>query len=217
MFFVYGVFGVLLFVALAYAFYYGRVFAGGDAKLLMGLGGIFPFGSVMDYFVISGGFLILFFTIGVVYTLIYSIFLVAKNGKRFRKEFLREFGTRRRSLYLALIVGLIFEAVNYFFGVMYLGILLGFIVVLSFLFIYARSLEKSVMIKLRKPEGLTEGDWLEEDVKIGKRNIRRSVHGLSLREIAMLKKARKKVWIKDGIPFTPTFLVSLIVFALWFF
>jgi len=42
-FFVYGLLGVLLFTVLAYVLYYARVFGGGDAKLLMGIGGIWPY------------------------------------------------------------------------------------------------------------------------------------------------------------------------------
>ena len=45
MFFAYGLFGFFLFFILAYVFYYARIFAGGDAKLLMGLGAVLSLGD----------------------------------------------------------------------------------------------------------------------------------------------------------------------------
>ena len=53
MFFIYGIFGVMLFLVFGYLFYYGRVFGGGDAKLLIGLGGIWPYNKIGDYFFIG--------------------------------------------------------------------------------------------------------------------------------------------------------------------
>jgi Flp pilus assembly protein protease CpaA len=47
-FFLFGVFGVAAFWILGYVFYYGRVFAGGDVKLLRGIGGILPYKNLMD-------------------------------------------------------------------------------------------------------------------------------------------------------------------------
>ena len=61
------------------------------------------------------------------------------------------------------------------------------------------------------PKNLTEGDWLERDVKIGRSVIKRSVHGLSLEDIKRLRKAKKRVLIKEGIPFTPAFLAAFLI------
>ena len=79
---------------------------------------------------------------------------------------------------------------------------------LPFLSIFVVAVEKSCMIKLVSPDKLTEGDWLEKEVKIAGRRIKKSVHGLSIEEIGALRKARKKVWIKEGVPFTPAFLLA---------
>src|SRR3989344_385783 len=78
-FFVYGFFGVFIFAAFGYLFYYMGVFAGGDAKLLFGLGGILPYTSFGSYGLYGIGFFILLFSIGVLYTLIYSAFLIGRN------------------------------------------------------------------------------------------------------------------------------------------
>jgi len=42
-YFVYGAAGFAIFFVFANFFYYARIFAGGDAKLLMALGAVFPF------------------------------------------------------------------------------------------------------------------------------------------------------------------------------
>src|SRR3989338_7504633 len=60
MFLVYGLLGLGIFIGLAYAFYYARVFAGGDAKLLMGLGGVFAIGDSLISNLIFLGLFILF-------------------------------------------------------------------------------------------------------------------------------------------------------------
>ncbi|MCH7535750.1 MAG: prepilin peptidase [Bacteroidetes bacterium] len=58
-FFLFGLFGMALFFVLAFAFYYGKIFGGGDAKLLIGLGGILPYQTFFDYLYLL--ILILFF------------------------------------------------------------------------------------------------------------------------------------------------------------
>jgi len=70
--------------------------------------------------------------------------------------------------------------------------------------------------KISPPSKLTEGDWIEQNVKIGKTTIKKSVHGLSLKEIKLLKKYKKSILIKEGIPFTPAFLITLMIMALFF-
>ena len=49
-FFFFGLIGAMLFFIIANLFYYGKVFAGGDAKLLIGFGAVLPFESLSDFF-----------------------------------------------------------------------------------------------------------------------------------------------------------------------
>ena len=79
------------------------------------------------------------------------------------------------------------------------------------IFAFVRAVEKSCLIRLKKPSELTVGDWLMSDVHINGKTIKKTVHGLSESDIRKLKKMNKKVWIKDGVPFTPAFLVTLIL------
>ena len=73
------------------------------------------------------------------------------------------------------------------------------------------------MVKSVSAGKLTEGDWLYQDVKIGRRKIKPSWEGLSEKELKILRKYRGKIKIKQGIPFTPSFLFALIVLLLLIF
>ncbi|MBU2615578.1 MAG: hypothetical protein KKC19_00575 [Nanoarchaeota archaeon] len=61
---------------------------------------------------------------------------------------------------------------------------------------------------------LTEGDWLYKDVQIGKKVISAKWEGLSMDDIKKIRKNYKSVIIRQGIPFTPVFLISLLVLIL---
>jgi len=212
MFFVYGLVGFALFFAFANLFYYSGVFAGGDAKLLMGLGAVLPFSSLMDFAYVGLGFVMLLFFVGAIYSLIHSAFLVVGNYKKFASEFGKNFGTRKNWI-LASIFALVFVAFLYYiFGIDLLVMVFGvmFAIFVFLLLAYAKSLEVC-MIKLVSPSLLTEGDWLVRDVKLNGKVIKKTVHGLSLGDIVKLKKAGKKVLIKEGIPFTPAFLIAFVI------
>jgi len=215
MFFVYGVIGVLLFVALGYLFYYGRIFAGGDAKLLMGLGGIFPYQSFFDYFYFGVGFIFILFLAGAVWTLIYSLFLIRENMENFFVAFKKEFRSNIKLLYFSIFLVLILVILLFNYGFGYLLWLLLFLVLMPLIYIYVKAIEESCMIKLKNPRKLTVGDWLEKEVKVGNKVIKKSVHGLSEKDIKLLRKVKKKVWIKEGVPFTPAFLIALLMMVVF--
>jgi len=212
MFFVYGLIGVLLFVSLGYLFYYSKIFAGGDAKLLFGLGGIFPYSSFLDYVYYGFGFILFLFLGGIVYTLIYSGFLIKGNSKAFKESFRNQFREKKKYFLISL-----FGLLLIIFGLYDLNSLVGwisaiFVFILPLIFIYIHAIESSCMIKLTPPDKITEGDWLEKDVFIGSKVIKKSFHGLSFDEILLLRKSGKKILIKTGVPFAPSFLIALLVF-----
>ena len=66
---------------------------------------------------------------------------------------------------------------------------------------------------------VTEGDWLDKDIKIGSRIIKANWEGVSKKELRLIKKNNKKVMIKYGIPFTPSFLFGFVslLFLMWKF
>ncbi len=214
-FFWWGVFGFLVYYALAYAFYYGHVFAGGDAKLLMGFGALLPVGSLESLLLYGGLFIFLLFFLGALYSLVYSIFIVFKNPRMFKKSFLTVF-----KKYRFWLVPFFFGALVVYFTFPFVSLrLLGalFVLVLPGLLFYLQAVEQGCMIQTVQAGKLTEGDWLAQDVRIHGMNIRMSVHGLDAKEILILRKHHKSVLIKQGIPFVPVFLLTLLVMGLFFF
>ena len=206
-FFLFGFFGVIIFGIFAYAFYYSRVFAGGDAKLLIALGAVFPFEKPMDFIILPFIFIFLLFLSGSIYGLVYSLGIVSKNRRVFvfylRRNFRRYYFIFIATFILAVVINLFYSSViNFLFSLAVLAI--------PFLYVYLKSVDKC-MIKLISPFDLTEGDWLEQDLKVGNKTIRKSVHGLSLRDIELLKKYKRRVLIKEGIPFVPAFLISFVI------
>jgi Flp pilus assembly protein protease CpaA len=206
-FFIYGVLGFALMFVLSYVLYYGRAFAGGDAKLLMGYGVILPYVGYKSIWIFGIGFIFLVFFVGFIWSLLYSVYFINGNKRRFKKEWNENWKSYRLLVLLALIFflgGLVLGELG-----RYLGVLILF---LSLVWVYIKSLDGAMKVERRAGE-LREGDWIEENVKIGKRVIKTSVHGLSLKDIEILKKYGKgrKILIKEGIPFTPAFLGALIV------
>lgn len=209
-FFYQGLIGFGIFFLLGNLLYYGKVFAGGDAKLMIALGAIIPFSeSLFANLNLALLFLIFFLIAGALYGVVFSLYLGIKNKKEFKKEFLKQFNRNRRLSYLSLIFVAIFVALSFF------EIIILYIALLIFIFPYiyfaAKAIDESCMVKNVKPSVLTEGDWLYKDVKLSKGLIKAKWEGLSKKEIYLLKKRNKNVLIRQGIPFSPVFLISYIV------
>lgn len=207
-----GVIGLAAGFVLANLFYYARMFAGGDAKLLISLGAVLPLS--LDWSVnlkIGIWFLILFLFAGGIYGGIYSIFLALFQKKKFSKEFGKQFKKYKAMVLLVMGIAVIIGVSSSVIGiwlVLWLSILLFFAPVLL---IYAKAIEEVCMIKLVKPVNLTIGDWLVKDVKIGNKKVKPNWQGLSEKELVLIqKKVQKKVLIRYGIPFTPSFLIAFI-------
>ncbi|OGJ20409.1 hypothetical protein A3K73_00150 [Candidatus Pacearchaeota archaeon RBG_13_36_9] len=211
-YFLNGLIGFAIFFGLAYGFYYGRVFAGGDAKLLMALGAVLPFsGLFSDNLTIFLYFVILFLLCGSIYGLVYSFGLALKNRKAFAAEFVRQARKQKKIFITFLVLALVFSI---FVMVMEEFIFLLFslcVFLFPFLYCYAKAVEEVCLIKEKKARELTVGDWLYKPVKIGKKLIKPNWEGLSEEELRLLQRYRGKVLIKEGIPFTPSFLFAFLI------
>jgi len=215
-----GVIGLIGGILLGNFFYYARMFAGGDAKLMYGLGTILPLGLTWKTNLsLLIWFLALFLLAGGVYGLVYSIVLSLVNRKRFSKEFRKQFNKNKKAI--IMVIGLSLFVFILGFGI-YSSILvwLGVLLFISpILLVYAKAIEESCMIQKINVSKLTIGDWLAEDIKVGRKLIKANWEGLSENELKMLQKGYKgKVLVKCGIPFTPSFLIAFILLLVifWF-
>lgn len=220
-YFFYAVIALAIFFVVTNALYYGRVFGGGDAKLLMALAAVFataPVFAAKNYFLISEPFLLTFtiniFVLGFIYALIFSIIAAARNRKRFSVKFKKE-NQKLRIIKVCCWIASIFVLIAVFFSTMLFRALLLILFIILFispiLYSFIKAVEDSALIKKVKASQLAEGDWIIDSIKIKNKIIRPSVHGLSLKDIALIKKAHKSVTIKTGLPFVPIFLAALIV------
>ncbi len=213
-FFIFGLSGFGIFYLLAMGLYYGRVFAGGDAKLLMGFGVLMPAFDIRSLLLYSSGFLILLLSVGAVWSLVFSLYLVLQNKKGFADAFRKKWSRARYIVFLGAFAGAVLSIFSLYIPVYsrLLSFILGILLIgVPLLYVYLRALEQGCMIKLVHARELCEGDWLEKNVHIGNKTICKSVHGLSADEIKIIRRANKKVWIKEGIPFVPAFFFTLII------
>jgi Flp pilus assembly protein protease CpaA len=212
-FFYQGLLGFGIFFVLGNLFYYGKIFAGGDAKLMYALGAILPiYETVVEnvqFFLI---FFLLFFSSGAIYTLIISGGLAIKNFKKFRKEFIVQFKKNKKLFCLITCLGLVVMLLGFLDSFLFIfGIL---IFVTSYLYIFAKAVDESCMVKVVDTKNLVEGDWLYSDLKIGKKKVKAVWAGLNQKDIVAIKKYYQKIKVKQGIPFTPAFLISMIILFL---
>ena len=113
-FFLTGLFGVVVFFALAIVFYYGRIFAGGDAKLMMGLGTLLPAGNIYDMLILTALFVFVLFFIGAIYGVIYSFFLIKRN-KRFSEYYILRLKKNKMVLFAGVFFGILLLTVYRFY------------------------------------------------------------------------------------------------------
>lgn len=215
-FFFQGLIGLGIFFILGNLFYYCRMFAGGDAKLLFALGAILPFsGSFLINLKIFILFFILFLFSGAVYGLFVSMTLIFGHFKKFTQEFSKQFKKNKIFFISSIFLAFFFIVLGFSDILMvYLGAL---VFILPYFYFSAKSIDEICMVKKISPKNLAEGDWLYKDVKIGNKVVKKNWEGLTKEEIKLLKK-NKYVLVRQGIPFSPVFLIGfLVLIYFWFF
>ncbi len=212
----YGVIGLGIFVGIALIMFYTGQWGGGDAKMLMGLGALLGFDLTFSSLSIS--FIIALIFIGAVYGMGWMLVLVIRHWKPFAKQF-HEIMHKRSVLYVrtaVLSVSTILLISIFFLKDATIRFLIVVLILLSYTLLYLYFLIKSVelvcMIKRIPTEKLTEGDWIAEEIKKGKKVIAGPKDlGISREQIAELKKLKiKEVIVKEGVPFIPSFLLAFI-------
>jgi len=209
---------VIMFVVMN-AFYYGRVFAGGDAKLLLAMTVFFVGATFYSSMINLGLFLLFLMFAGSIYGLVYSFVLYAKDYEKVNENMKKIVDGR----WWIVVAGLLFMLLGFFeFVFLLVG---GFGVLIFLLYVFAKGIEGASMMRTVSGKELREGDWLVEDVVLrkvtghrsqvtGAKNIviKADWDGLSLEDIALMKRL-KKVEIKEGLPFVPAFLIAFLSYA----
>ena len=212
-FFYQGLIGLAIFYILGNLLYFGRVFAGGDAKLMIALGPVLPlnysFLSNLNLFLV---FFIIFFVCGALYGIFYSMMLVFNHWNSFKKEFSSIMSKYKKVFYFISILAIAVLLMSFFSSIFAILALLIFL--FPWLYLYAVSIEKTCLIFKIPTKKLTEGDWLYGEVKMGKKIIKPDWDGLNIKQIKLLQKGKKYVMIRQGIPFVPVFLISFIIFVI---
>ena len=225
----------LAFVIIAYIMFYSGQWGGGDAKLLMGLGIVFAsypqalFSLVPQ---LSPDLAIPFpitlilhiFIFGAVYGLLLSLYLAIRKWQPFLQQW-REIRAKEKRLWLLaqllFVAGFVAAIICFLFGYDLFVFFAIFIAVLPFIFLvlwlFARTVEQVCMIHSIPVTKLRDGDWIVKDIYhkktylCGPKDL-----GISVEQIALLKKYKiGSVFVKEGIPFVPAFLLATIISLIW--
>jgi Flp pilus assembly protein protease CpaA len=215
-FLVQGAFGFAVFFLLANALYFGRFFAGGDAKLMMALGPVIPFGadflSNLNFFL---SFLLLFFVAGAIFGFISVLYFSFRGFGKIKKDFFKNMKANRKIFFVFMGIGLVFMLIGFAEKLLFvLGILLF---VFPYLYFYTKTIDNCFLIMRINSKELTEGDWLYKRVKVGKSFIEPKWEGLSKENIRVIRKKFRFVYIRRGLEFSPVFLISFVIFTYFVF
>ena len=217
--------GFSIFFIIGNLMYYTKQWGGGDAKILMGLGAIFPkypteLSSIFNP-ELNLPFLIIILLniliVGAIYSLIASIVLAIKNKNKFKKELNKKIKNKKITLVNKSII--IFSVMTYILFLLLLKTTLIPVIfatlplILFYLWIIISVIEKISMYKILKVNQLREGDWVVKRIKNKDKIIYTpNVNGITNKEIKKLNKNNiKKVTIKDGLPFLPAILLAVII------
>jgi Flp pilus assembly protein protease CpaA len=211
-FFYSGLIGFGVFFILGNLLYYSKVFAGGDAKLMIGLGAILATPEIYSNVSAFFNFVFVFLFVGFFYTIITSIFLCVRHFKLFKREFINLLNKNKRVMCVILLVSLILLILGRFdilFSVF--GTMLFFV---SYLYLYSKAVDKACIVRTISTKKLREGDWLYSDLRLGNKTIKATWDGLTKKNIKEITQKYKETRIREGIPFSPVFLISFIIFII---
>ena len=172
-------------------------------------------------------FLIYTIAAGALYGLAWAIVMTIKSRKKTAEEIKNIL--KSKSIKKAKSIILIFSSVLMAIALvdyatsrnLLVGFSFSFLAVASvtifYFYVFAKAVEKTAMIKMVSPDELTEGDWIAEDIYINKKYITGPKDlGISIEQIEKLKKGyKKKVKVKTGIPFVPSFLAAFVLVVIF--
>ena len=206
-------------IALVFAlimFYTGQ-WGGGDSKLLLGIGA--SMGSILSFSGFVPSFIINMLLVGSVYGLGWGIIVALRNKKLFLKKAKKILSNKKLQkiklifTILSLLPFLIL-LINYNIINLILCLLLFFSLnLIIYVYIFSKIFEEAFMYKYVSPKKLTEGDWIADNIIIkGKKICGPKDLGINYKQIQKLIGLKiKKVKVKEGVPFVPSFLIAFIL------
>lgn len=212
------------FLAFGYLLYLTGQWGEADAIMLAAIGfllpqplAMFPTGIVMSGFIYPLTLLINLFAIGAAYSVIYAFIVALRNPMVF-PTFFRDVKGQAKSIAGLLSLTAIGLAIVLIFSYIYLQItallpivlLLVLSVALFLLYRFAVVLENKVFKKRIPTSQLREGDVLAEDIKTLKM-LSKLYIGLDKKQIRKIRNIKDKVWIKEGIRYSPVFFFTILV------
>ena len=227
--------GLITCYLLSSLLYYSGQWGGGDAKFFTGIGALlgvpiistFPFINLLGYS--YHGFSILPFIIfAMIAGGIFGLLYIAIKAFQKRKEFLKEYNIQSRKIsrykLILLIIFLLLMFSSLLIKESYLRISIIILAIFPYLsmllYTFIKSAEKSAMTKDIEVKFLTEGDWITDDITINGNVIcKKKKIGLELGDLKKLKELYskgliKKVRIKNGFPFIPSFLIGFTIYII---
>ena len=214
--------GFAIFFAIAWVMFYTGQWGGGDSKILMGLGAVIGIDFFSKQFFLFG-FLINALLLGALYGILWAVFSIFRNRKKFVKEFKKSSKNKKiiLSKRIVFILFIILILVGLFIPNNLVKLMMFYVAVVSvltfYLWISIKAVENVSMLKYVKPQQLTEGDWIAKDVKVdGKYITGPKDLGIEKKKIKKLiefyKRGKvKRILIKEGIPFVPSFFAAYVV------
>lgn len=212
--FLFPLFGLVTTFLLGSLMYYTKQWGGGDAKTFMAVAALFTTMPNHNFFLFD--FTINLLIIGAIYSILFSAYLYAGNKKKINSKINEYFSKDIKKLavisFLAIVLLAIISAINTF----YLIVSSAFVFLIAlFLFILPiiKIVEKISLHKTMPVRKLTEGDWITEDVYMGRKLIySKKSPGITKEQIKRILASKiEKVNVRQGIPFIPSFLLALIV------
>jgi len=215
--------GFAIFFILAWLMFRLGQWGGGDSKMLMGLGALFGIDVLSGEIPFLASFLLNALLIGALYGIFWSLYLISKNRNKFALGF-RKFAKKKKIIKAKrnlLILFIILILLAFIVPDSFVRLILFYLALVSvftfYLWISIKAVEESCMLKYVLPSQLTEGDWIAKDVKINGKYITGPKDlGIEKKKIRKLielykKKKVKKILIKEGIPFVPSFFIAFVI------
>ncbi len=214
--------GFAFFFAIAWIMFYTGQWGGGDSKILMGLGAVIGVDIFSREFFLAH-FLINALLVGALYGILWSIFSILRNKEKFYGSFMKYIQNRKikKAKGIVLVAFIILILLSILTHDRFAKLIIFYLAIVSlitfYLWIMVKAIEDACMLKYVKPQQLTEGDWIAKDVKINGKYITGPKDlGIGKKQIdkliALYKRGKvKRILIKEGIPFVPSFFVAYLV------